>query len=130
MLDPVGKHGVNQLGKRELRVGVTSFFLNPGEVLEAGIQEAYVLGDDEALVLSALDYYEDDTSGKTSSILQYFINNSLWQKCHSSITRRDSPFTFSGRIKSLVPHLLHPPPPIIYTDISSKFIPLKPPLDK
>ena len=77
MHDPVGKHGVNQLGKRELRVGVTSFFLNPGEVLEAGIQEAYVLGDDEALVLSALDYYEDDTSGKTSSILQYFINNSL-----------------------------------------------------
>jgi major vault protein len=57
---------VNQLGKRELRVGVTSFFLHPGEVLEAGIQEAYVLADDEALVLSALDSYEDDTSGNMS----------------------------------------------------------------
>jgi hypothetical protein len=57
---------VYQLGKRELRVGVTSFFLHPGEVLEAGIQEAYVLADDEALVLSALDSYEDDTSGNMS----------------------------------------------------------------
>ena len=63
VLDPVDEKCVNQLGKRELRVGVTSFFLHPGEVLEAGIQEAYVLADDEALVLSALDYYKDDTSG-------------------------------------------------------------------
>ncbi|XP_028390811.1 major vault protein-like [Dendronephthya gigantea] len=62
VLDPVDKNGVNQLGLRQLRVGVSSFFLHPGEVLEAGIQEAYVLSDDEALVLSALDYYEDDTS--------------------------------------------------------------------
>lgn len=44
-------------------MGVASFFLHPGEVLEAGIQEAHVLADDEALVLSALDYYEDDISG-------------------------------------------------------------------
>ena len=65
VLDPVDKHGVNQLGKRELRVGVTNFYLHPGEALEAGIQEAYVLHDDEALVLSALDYYEDDTSGNS-----------------------------------------------------------------
>lgn len=70
VLDPVDKHGLNQLGKRELRVGVTSFFLHPGEVLEAGIQEAYVLADDEALVLSALDYYEDDTSGKAPNVTQ------------------------------------------------------------
>lgn len=62
VLDPVDETGINQLGKKELRVGVTNFFLHPGEVLEAGIQEAYILADDEALVLSALDFYEDKVS--------------------------------------------------------------------
>lgn len=30
--DPVNSKGRNQLGKRELRKGVTSFFLRPGEL--------------------------------------------------------------------------------------------------
>ena len=30
--DPVNSKGRNQLGKKELRKGVTSFFLHPGEL--------------------------------------------------------------------------------------------------
>ncbi len=30
VLDPVGKDGRPQLGKREVRIGVASFFLHPG----------------------------------------------------------------------------------------------------
>ena len=35
--------------------GEKSFFLKPGEDLEDGIQDMYVLGDDEGLVLRALE---------------------------------------------------------------------------
>jgi len=54
VLDPVDHSGRNQLGKRELRKGETSFFLNPGERLEGGRpQNVYVLDSEEALLLSA-----------------------------------------------------------------------------
>ena len=35
--------------------GEKSFFLKPGEDLEDGIQDMYVLADDEGLVLKALE---------------------------------------------------------------------------
>jgi hypothetical protein len=35
--------------------GEKSFFLKPGEELEQGIQDMYVLGDDEGIVLRALE---------------------------------------------------------------------------
>lgn len=41
--------------------GEKSFFLQPGEELENGIQDVYVLGDDEGLVLRALEKYSDNT---------------------------------------------------------------------
>ena len=31
VIDPVDENGVNQLGKKELHKGVTSFFLHPGQ---------------------------------------------------------------------------------------------------
>jgi major vault protein len=37
--------------------GEKSFFLKPGEDLENGIQDMYVLGDDEGLVLRALEVF-------------------------------------------------------------------------
>lgn len=53
------------------------FDTSVGEVLEAGIQEAYILADDEALVLSALDFYEDKVSGiKITMSLNIMTNNS------------------------------------------------------
>jgi major vault protein len=57
------EQGRNQLGKRELRKGEVSFFLRPGERLENGIQNVHVLEDDEALLLSAREVFED---GKTT----------------------------------------------------------------
>lgn len=36
-----------------------SFFLNPGEVVEGGIQKNYILGDGEALLLKALEEFKD-----------------------------------------------------------------------
>jgi len=59
VVDPVDDHGRNQLGKRELRIGEGSFFLRPGERLENGIQNVHVLEDDEALLLSARERFED-----------------------------------------------------------------------
>ncbi|CAH1783479.1 unnamed protein product [Owenia fusiformis] len=62
VLDPVNKQGHNQLGKRELRQGITNFFLHPGEKLEAGIQKAYVLSEYEAIVLQATEAFTDSST--------------------------------------------------------------------
>ena len=59
VLDPVDKNGDNQIGKRELRKGECSFFLNPGERLEGGVQSVHVLSEEEALLLSALEHFKD-----------------------------------------------------------------------
>ena len=59
LLDPIGKEGRPQLGKKELRNGECSFFLKPGEKLEAGVQNVYVLAEDEALLLRAKEQYAE-----------------------------------------------------------------------
>jgi major vault protein len=64
VVDPVDDQGRNQLGKRELRKGEGSFFLRPGERLENGIQNVHVLEDDEALLLSAREVFEDGKSAR------------------------------------------------------------------
>ena len=61
VLNPVGPDGKNQLGIGKLVKGEKSFFLQPGEELENGIQDSFILGDDEGLVLRALDKYTDET---------------------------------------------------------------------
>jgi len=53
VVDPIGTDGKPRFGARELRKGETSFFLYPGEKLENGIQEVYVLPAEEALLLRA-----------------------------------------------------------------------------
>jgi len=59
VLDPLGENGKPQLGKKELRKGPATFFLNPGEALESGIQDVHVLGEEEALLLRAKETYPD-----------------------------------------------------------------------
>lgn len=63
VLNPVDKDGKQQLGKKELREGPVSFFLKPGERLDGGIQNCYLLQNDEAIILAAIDEFEDK-SGK------------------------------------------------------------------
>jgi len=63
VLDP-WKDGRQLLGQKELRKGECSFFLEPGEKLEpypnpSGIQNVYVLSEEEALLLRAKENFHD-----------------------------------------------------------------------
>ena len=62
ILDPVDKDGKPQLGRKRLIKGEKSFFLMPGERLEKGIQNVYVLGEDEGLILRAIESFTDSVS--------------------------------------------------------------------
>lgn len=54
VVDPVDPStGKNQYGARQLRAGEDAFFIMPGEALEGGIKDVYILGDDEGLLLRA-----------------------------------------------------------------------------
>jgi major vault protein len=59
VLDPIGPNRLPQLGQKELRKGPASFFLQPGERLEAGIQNVYVLAAEEALLIRARELHQD-----------------------------------------------------------------------
>ena len=62
ILNPVGPDGKPQLGHSKIVRGEASFFLQPGESLKSGvIEDIYILGDDEGLVLKALIEHEDNT---------------------------------------------------------------------
>lgn len=63
VLDP-WKGDKQCLAERELRKGECSFFLKPGERLEAGIQHVHVLGEEEALLLRAREDFDDATEKK------------------------------------------------------------------
>ena len=59
ILDPVGSDGKPQLGQKKLVKGEKSFFLEPGERLEKGIQNVYVMGEDEGIILKAIEEHTD-----------------------------------------------------------------------
>lgn len=59
VVDPVDKNGKNRFGELEIRRGELSFFLHPGERLRSGIENIVVLGNDEALLLKALELFTD-----------------------------------------------------------------------
>ncbi|XP_077940390.1 major vault protein [Gasterosteus aculeatus] len=59
ILDPVGADGKPQLGQKRVVKGERSFFLQPGEHLESGIQDVYVLSEEEGLVLRAVEAFND-----------------------------------------------------------------------
>uniref|UniRef100_A0A8D3CSL9 Major vault protein n=1 Tax=Scophthalmus maximus TaxID=52904 RepID=A0A8D3CSL9_SCOMX len=59
ILDPVGPDGKPQLGQKRVVKGERSFFLQPGELLEHGIQDVYVLSEEEGLVLRAVEAFND-----------------------------------------------------------------------
>ena len=64
ILDPIGSDGKPQLGKKRLVKGEKSFFLQPGERLEKGIQDVFVLGEDEGLILKCIEPFEDENKVK------------------------------------------------------------------
>ncbi|XP_033098795.1 major vault protein-like [Anneissia japonica] len=58
--DPVDAAGKVQLGQKELRKGVSCFFLHPNEEIFHGIKKEFVLSEDEAVVLVAVEAFKDD----------------------------------------------------------------------
>ncbi|NXV72119.1 MVP protein, partial [Atlantisia rogersi] len=68
VLDPVGPNGQPQLGQQRVIKGEKSFFLQPGERLQAGIQDVYVLSEDEGLLLQALQTIKDTREDGTEVI--------------------------------------------------------------
>jgi len=59
VLNPVGSDGKPRLGSKKLIKGEVSFFLQPGESLEGGIKNVFVLGDQEGIVLKAIEGFSD-----------------------------------------------------------------------
>mmetsp|Transcript_22062 Transcript_22062/g.62029 ORF Transcript_22062/g.62029 Transcript_22062/m.62029 type:complete len:818 (-) Transcript_22062:67-2520(-) len=57
--DPVGGDGKQAFGRREVRKGECSFFLQPGERLAGGVQSVHVLAEGEALLLRATEEFDD-----------------------------------------------------------------------
>ena len=68
ILDPV-ENGVQQLGRRKI-VTQSSFFLRPGERMQGGVLDMYVLSQDEALHLKALDEFTDTDSDSGAPVLR------------------------------------------------------------
>jgi len=63
--DPVDQAGYPQLGSRKLVVGEANFFIKPGESLDdIGIRQIYVLGEEEALLVSCQEAFEDNLNGR------------------------------------------------------------------
>jgi major vault protein len=46
-------------------VGEKSFFLQPGEKLEKGIQDIYILGEDEGVILKCIEEFQDEQAKTT-----------------------------------------------------------------
>ena len=44
--------------------GPAAFFLQPGEILEKGVQDVFILGEDEGLILRAMETFVDTFEGK------------------------------------------------------------------
>lgn len=63
ILNYVDSAGRQHLGAKKLVKGPTTFFLQPGEMLEAGVQDVYILGEDEGLILRATEKFTDTFEG-------------------------------------------------------------------
>jgi major vault protein len=65
VLNPIDEHKKPQWGQKEVRQGICSFFLHPGESLESGIRNVYVLREQEALLLSAKEAFTEGEGDNT-----------------------------------------------------------------
>nr|XP_023648056.1 major vault protein [Paramormyrops kingsleyae] len=76
ILDPVGGDGKPQLGQRKVVKGERSFFLQPGEHLENGIQDIYILSAEEGLVLRALEAFMDTEAVEEDELKEEGVSQS------------------------------------------------------
>lgn len=78
VLNPIDERGRPQLGRREVRQGLVSFFLHPGESLEGGIQEVYVLDEQESLLLKAREAFTETPEDATDAEPIEHCSGDLW----------------------------------------------------
>jgi len=64
--DTVDKNLKNQLGKNLLKRGEVSFFLHPGESIPGGIENVHVLGEDDGLVIKAVEEFDDNGTKRSA----------------------------------------------------------------
>ena len=83
IVDPVGDDGKPQLGQKKLIKGEKSFFLRPGEKLEKGTQNVFVMGEDEGLILKANETFTDEDHVRLTFIL---IHSYSYTHTHMSHT--------------------------------------------
>jgi major vault protein len=74
ILDPMGKDGKNQLGKKILKTGPDSFFLQPGESFEGGIQKVFILAEDEALLLRANEAHTEADGTVRNAVDRWMVH--------------------------------------------------------
>jgi major vault protein len=72
-LNPVDEKGQNQLGKKILKTGPQSFFVQPGEEIANGIQKVYLLGEDEALLVRAEETHTDAEGKLRNAVDRWMI---------------------------------------------------------
>eukprot|EP00759_Apiculatamorpha_spiralis_P039191 PhF_6_TR38091/c5_g1_i1/m.56819/K17266/MVP; major vault protein len=61
--DYIDAKGAQRFGQNEVRKGPLNFFLHPGESLEGStVRDVYVLGEDEALLLTSKEQFVDETA--------------------------------------------------------------------
>ena len=60
VLNPVDGEGRPQFGKKKVVRGEKTFFLLPGELLEKGIEDVFILGESEGLILRAQEGFYDE----------------------------------------------------------------------
>lgn len=63
IVDPLDDNGAPRFGERLLKRGPARFFVRPGETLEGNtIRDVEVLGEGQALLLQALDFFVDESN--------------------------------------------------------------------
>ena len=78
--DPVDPEtGKNRLGHGKVVRGEASFFLKPGERLDDGIQDIYILGEDEGLVLRAVAEHKVKMTSVWTNSNRVLPKSTLWR---------------------------------------------------
>lgn len=72
--NPKDDKGQNQLGKKILVTGPRSFFVQPGEEIDGGIQKVYVLGEDEALLLRAEETHTEEDGTVRNAVDRWMVH--------------------------------------------------------
>ncbi|KAM4536030.1 major vault protein [Fundulus diaphanus] len=88
ILDPVGTDGKPQLGQKKVVKGERSFFLQPGERLENGIQNVYVLSEEEGLVLRAVEAFNDTEGEEAAEEEEELVQERAKRSRRSGVLRR------------------------------------------